>query len=73
MSVWTGHGGRLGAARAAWPDAPTPWLDLSTGINPCPWDIRAAGPIAWQALPDDGALAFTRVVRAMVPFDSVVV
>ncbi len=64
MSVWTGHGGRLGAARAAWPDAPTPWLDLSTGINPCPWDIRAAGPIAWQALPDDRALAALEATAA---------
>jgi cobalamin biosynthetic protein CobC len=39
-----GHGGRLGAARTAWPDAPTPWLDLSTGINPCPYP--ASGPRA---------------------------
>jgi cobalamin biosynthetic protein CobC len=30
----TGHGGNLLAARKAYPQAPEPWLDLSTGINP---------------------------------------
>jgi cobalamin biosynthetic protein CobC len=29
-----GHGGNLLAARKAYPQAPEPWLDLSTGINP---------------------------------------
>ncbi|HEY4848010.1 MAG TPA: threonine-phosphate decarboxylase CobD [Methylocella sp.] len=28
------HGGNLSAARRAYPQAPEPWLDLSTGINP---------------------------------------
>ena len=28
------HGGNLFAARKAYPQAPEPWLDLSTGINP---------------------------------------
>ncbi len=31
------HGGRLADARAAYPHAPLPWLDLSTGVNPFPW------------------------------------
>ena len=31
------HGGRLAAARRAFPAAPAPWIDLSTGINPHPW------------------------------------
>ncbi len=31
------HGGRLDDARRRYPDAPAPWLDLSTGINPRPW------------------------------------
>ena len=57
MDAWTIHGGRLGAARGAWPDAPAPWLDLSTGINPRPWDAGKAGPIDWHALPDESALA----------------
>ncbi|CAN5505730.1 threonine-phosphate decarboxylase CobD [soil metagenome] len=51
-----GHGGRLGAARTAFPDAPTPWLDLSTGINPCPYPMPALGPEAWSRLPDPEAL-----------------
>ena len=51
-----GHGGRLGAARTAWPDAPTPWLDLSTGINPCPYPVPALAPEAWSRLPDPMAL-----------------
>jgi cobalamin biosynthetic protein CobC len=28
------HGGKLLAARRAYPQAPEPWLDLSTGVNP---------------------------------------
>lgn len=56
MGDWVIHGGRLEAARAAWPDAPEPWLDLSTGINPHPWPIERAGAIDWQRLPDDAAL-----------------
>jgi cobalamin biosynthesis protein CobC len=30
----TEHGGNLLAARRAYPQAPEPWLDLSTGVNP---------------------------------------
>ena len=64
MSAWTVHGGRLEAARAAWPDAPSPWLDLSTGINPNPWDVAQAGPIDWHALPGEGALAALEAAAA---------
>lgn len=39
----TGHGGRLCVARALYPHAPEPWIDLSTGINPEPYpDVRAS-------------------------------
>ncbi|WP_165187011.1 threonine-phosphate decarboxylase CobD [Caulobacter soli] len=51
-----GHGGRLGAARTAWPNAPTPWLDLSTGINPCPYPVPALAPETWSRLPDPESL-----------------
>jgi len=51
-----GHGGRLGAARTAWPDAPTPWIDLSTGINPWPYPVPALAPETWSRLPDPESL-----------------
>ena len=46
------HGGRLAAARRAFPDAPTPWLDLSTGINPRPWKGARATAVSLTRLPD---------------------
>ena len=57
MDGWLIHGGRLEAARAAWPDAPEPWLDLSTGINPHSWPVERAGTIDWHRLPGEAALA----------------
>jgi cobalamin biosynthetic protein CobC len=50
------HGGRLDAARAVYPDAPLPWIDLSTGISP--WSYPAPQPTAeaWHRLPDVSAL-----------------
>jgi cobalamin biosynthetic protein CobC len=59
-----GHGGRLGAARMAWPDAPTPWLDLSTGINPCPYPVPALSPEAWSRLPDPESLGALETAAA---------
>ena len=52
---FTYHGGDLGAARAAFPGAPAPWIDLSTGINPVPYPPPALDRAAWTALPDAGA------------------
>jgi cobalamin biosynthetic protein CobC len=46
------HGGDLGAARQQFPDAPAPWLDLSTGINPVPYPVDAISPMALRRLPD---------------------
>ena len=51
------HGGRLLEATAAYPDAPQPWLDLSTGINPEPWPGARASAEALRRLPDPGDLA----------------
>jgi cobalamin biosynthetic protein CobC len=51
------HGGRLDAARRAYPDAPQPWVDLSTGVNPHPYPVPAIAPDAWTRLPDDDAFA----------------
>ena len=58
MSVynWTIHGGRLSSAQVAFPQAPTPWLDLSTGINPDVWPGVGRIGIDWHRLPDDAAL-----------------
>jgi len=33
------HGGDLDAARRRFPDAPQPFIDLSTGINPHPYPL----------------------------------
>jgi cobalamin biosynthetic protein CobC len=45
------HGGDLAAIRSAFPDAPRPWIDLSTGINPWPYPIRKLADEVWQRLP----------------------
>ncbi|WP_158811044.1 threonine-phosphate decarboxylase CobD [Beijerinckia sp. L45] len=51
------HGGALDAARAAFPDAPEPWIDLSTGINPQAYPVGALPVDAWTRLPEAAALA----------------
>jgi cobalamin biosynthetic protein CobC len=45
------HGGDLDAARKRFSDAPEPWIDLSTGINPVPYPVPALGADAWARLP----------------------
>lgn len=57
LSAFSRHGGALDAARRAFPDAPEPWLDLSTGINPRPYPLGALQAESWTRLPDDEALA----------------
>ncbi|PZQ65406.1 MAG: threonine-phosphate decarboxylase [Phenylobacterium zucineum] len=51
------HGGRLAAAMAAYPHAPRPWMDLSTGINPEPWRGQRASLDALGRLPDPARIA----------------
>ncbi len=46
------HGGGITAAAAAYGGRPEDWLDLSTGINPCPPAVPAIEPRAWHRLPD---------------------
>ncbi|MCW2246753.1 cobalamin biosynthetic protein CobC [Azospirillum fermentarium] len=48
------HGGDLDAARAAFPGAHEPWLDLSTGINPRPYPLPPLATDAWTRLPGRG-------------------
>jgi cobalamin biosynthetic protein CobC len=60
------HGGDLRIARRRFPDAPGPWLDLSTGINPVAYPIPAVPPEAWARLPavaDEEALRVTAARR----------
>lgn len=51
------HGGSLARARALFPHAPEPWIDLSTGINPHPYKLPPIPASAWERLPEaDDAL-----------------
>jgi len=45
------HGGAIDAARLRHPNAPEPWIDLSTGINPLPYPLPPIGAEAWARLP----------------------
>lgn len=51
------HGGRLDAARRQYPDAPQPWIDLSTGVNPHAYPVGGIAREACTRLPDDDAFA----------------
>src|ERR1700760_1483383 len=46
------HGGDLAAARQMFPDAPEPFIDLSTGINPHPYPLPALPPEIFARLPE---------------------
>ncbi|MEM8920490.1 MAG: threonine-phosphate decarboxylase CobD [Pseudomonadota bacterium] len=45
------HGGALDAMKAAFPEAPQPWIDLSTGVNPWPYPDRRLSERALTCLP----------------------
>lgn len=49
------HGGALDLMKAKFPDAPTPWIDLSTGINPWPYRGPQLGDNAFDHLPTQSA------------------
>ena len=57
LAAFTHHGGALDAARAMFPEAPEPWIDLSTGINPVAYPLGDIPATAWTHLPDTSALA----------------
>jgi cobalamin biosynthetic protein CobC len=48
-AIW--HGGDLATAQALFPQAPEPWIDLSTGINPIPYPLPQLPLSLWQRLP----------------------
>jgi cobalamin biosynthetic protein CobC len=58
------HGGDLGAARRLFPDAPKPFIDLSTGINPNPYPLPALPAELFAHLPDAVATARLTEVAA---------
>lgn len=51
------HGGGLSAARRLFPQAPEPWLDLSTGINPAPYPFAPPSAAAYARLPEAESIA----------------
>ncbi|MEM6773606.1 MAG: threonine-phosphate decarboxylase CobD [Pseudomonadota bacterium] len=57
------HGGALDAMREAFPAAPTPWLDLSTGINPFTYPDTATRSSSATDLP--GRALISRCSQAM--------
>lgn len=58
------HGGGLIAARAQFPGAPEPWIDLSTGINPLPYPVPNLAPDAYHRLPEPEAVRRLEVAAA---------
>ncbi len=68
---WTGtgaspvyHGGDLAQVRARFPDAPQPWIDLSTGIAPRAYPLPAIAADAWTRLPESRDVAALEAVAA---------
>ncbi len=51
----TVHGGDLGEVMQRFPEAPRPWIDLSTGINPVPYPVTALPDGVWSRLPSRAA------------------
>lgn len=58
------HGGRLADAMAAWPEAPRPWIDLSTGINPHAWTGARATARDLARIPDPRGLLDLEIAAA---------
>src|SRR5215212_6860442 len=47
--IW--HGGDLDEARRLFPQAPEPWIDLSTGINPIAYPVPVLPASLFERLP----------------------
>lgn len=52
MMPWPAHGGRLSELAHLFPEAPKPWIDLSTGINPHPYPFTQPDNALLARLPD---------------------
>lgn len=57
MQTQADHGGGVDAAARAFGGQRGDWLDLSTGINPCPYPPGVPAPGSWTDLPDEAAFA----------------
>jgi cobalamin biosynthetic protein CobC len=60
------HGGDLGWAGRRFPDAPEPWIDLSTGINPIPYPLPPLAAEVWARLPQPDELRRLQAVAASI-------
>ncbi len=58
------HGGDLSAARRLFPDAPEPFVDLSTGINPIPYQLPHLPADLFARLPDSAAVGALATIAA---------
>jgi cobalamin biosynthetic protein CobC len=58
------HGGNLSAIAAAYPGAPQPFIDLSTGINPYAYPLGDADAAWLHCLPDAAAMLAARQAAA---------
>ena len=58
------HGGDIDAVRRRFPQAPEPWIDLSTGINPYAYPFEQPPAETWQRLPQASADAAARQAAA---------
>jgi cobalamin biosynthetic protein CobC len=70
------HGGDLSEVKQRFPDAPRPWIDLSTGINPVAYPMPPIPETAWTRLPEraaEEALQDAAMARYGVPQRSMVV
>ncbi len=63
-ATFTHHGGRIDHAMRRYPQAPGPWIDLSTGINPQPWAPSAPLTVDRASLPGRDTLAALEAAAA---------
>lgn len=65
FDVFRVHGGKVEAARAVFPEARTPWIDLSTGISPWAYPYEEIAAEAFTRLPDPESLAALEAAAAV--------
>jgi cobalamin biosynthetic protein CobC len=58
------HGGNLAAARAMFPNASEPFIDLSTGINPYPYPVPEIPFDRFCRLPDEASIGRLAAITA---------